>query len=387
MPHLSPLPRANQPVNGRSTFSGYSGAMATVQAENGPAAKRRPRRRLPMPMRLAAALALGGAVLAVVSVYESARLGLFPLGEVRPIADPWHFARTGFTLAFSLLLTAIIARGRAPGGPIAREPMPAAGSAAAWAVLALACASTLAFLADPAAFAAAGREDGAVEWASALLPLAGSGLFVGVALRPGPGGNFACLAALGFAALLLAIGMEEISWGQRMVGFATPEELARLNMQKEFNLHNLHTDLSEIVYYVGAGAFLVLLPLLRDCWPLPARLAWLERFIPSRWVAAAAAPIMLFDYGQWNVIPIQAATMLTVLACLCWAAAAMRRGDRGEALLFASLAAGVTAGQAAFLARGHLLPNIWDASEHKELFIALGLAAFAVDAALRSRRT
>ena len=43
---------------------------------------------------------------------------------------------------------------------------------------------------------------------------------------------------LGGIALLFAAG-EEISWGQRIVGFSTPDFLMNLNFQKEFNLHNI----------------------------------------------------------------------------------------------------------------------------------------------------
>ena len=32
---------------------------------------------------------------------------------------------------------------------------------------------------------------------------------------------------------------EEISWGQRILGFQTPEPLSQVNRQEEFNLHNL----------------------------------------------------------------------------------------------------------------------------------------------------
>ena len=37
---------------------------------------------------------------------------------------------------------------------------------------------------------------------------------------------------------LVVLG-EEISWGQRIFGFATPEGLAAVNYQREFNFHNL----------------------------------------------------------------------------------------------------------------------------------------------------
>lgn len=47
------------------------------------------------------------------------------------------------------------------------------------------------------------------------------------------------LVYLGLAALFLFGAGEEISWGQRLLGFQTPEQLAEVNTQKEFNTHNL----------------------------------------------------------------------------------------------------------------------------------------------------
>jgi len=42
-----------------------------------------------------------------------------------------------------------------------------------------------------------------------------------------------------FATFLLVIGAgEEISWGQHLLGFATPESIAEVNAQGEFSLHN-----------------------------------------------------------------------------------------------------------------------------------------------------
>ena len=87
------------------------------------------------------------------------------------------------------------------------------------------------------------REDGLVEWLTAILQLS-SGLLFALALRRGfqlgvlgnaREGLF--LAALSLA-LIFTAG-EEISWGQRLFGFATPDALVQINQQQEFNLHNL----------------------------------------------------------------------------------------------------------------------------------------------------
>ena len=50
-----------------------------------------------------------------------------------------------------------------------------------------------------------------------------------------------CVYILGGMAMVFAAG-EEISWGQRIFGFATPDLLMTLNEQKEFTVHNIATS-------------------------------------------------------------------------------------------------------------------------------------------------
>lgn len=47
------------------------------------------------------------------------------------------------------------------------------------------------------------------------------------------------LVYLGLGLLFLFGAGEEISWGQRILGFQTPQPLSEVNKQEEFNLHNL----------------------------------------------------------------------------------------------------------------------------------------------------
>ncbi len=51
---------------------------------------------------------------------------------------------------------------------------------------------------------------------------------------------FACLYAL-LAFGLFFIAGEEISWGQRIAGFGTPDTLRKINSQREFTLHNIYS--------------------------------------------------------------------------------------------------------------------------------------------------
>ena len=96
------------------------------------------------------------------------------------------------------------------------------------------------------------REDSVVEYlTAALFLLTGVLLFFTAAAerslwRRG-------VYALGGIVLVFAAG-EEISWGQRIFGFATPDLLIGVNYQNEFNVHNifiLHGRFEEI-YQFGA---------------------------------------------------------------------------------------------------------------------------------------
>ena len=60
---------------------------------------------------------------------------------------------------------------------------------------------------------------------------------------------------LGWAALLFFLGMEEISWGQRVFGVETPEFIASRNLQNETNLHNFSSIYVNRLFY--SSVFLV----------------------------------------------------------------------------------------------------------------------------------
>lgn len=68
------------------------------------------------------------------------------------------------------------------------------------------------------------------------------------------------IAALFIATVFFIMGMEEISWGQRLIGFESTEFFVRNNMQEESNLHNLNPNLSQTILYIGAFLLLTILP-------------------------------------------------------------------------------------------------------------------------------
>ena len=104
-------------------------------------------------------------------------------------------------------------------------------------------------VADPWTFQALTKEDDWVENLTAVWFLLAGFLLFGTAWMER---SFfrRCVYILGGMAMVFAAG-EEISWGQRIFGFATPDFLMPLNEQKEFTVHNIANKMFDIIYLNG----------------------------------------------------------------------------------------------------------------------------------------
>ncbi|MDN3654362.1 hypothetical protein QWZ08_01915 [Ferruginibacter paludis] len=88
-------------------------------------------------------------------------------------------------------------------------------------------------IADGDTIIAWGKEDSFFEWLTAL------GYFVSAVLLMCTFKNNRNIFLFLLAIVLFFGTGEEISWGQRIFGFATPEEINKINVQHEFNIHNM----------------------------------------------------------------------------------------------------------------------------------------------------
>lgn len=101
--------------------------------------------------------------------------------------------------------------------------------------------------------------------------------------------------------VLLALGcfyvaMEEISWGQRLLGFASPDYFRKNNLQSEANLHNLltgpfTTTVKSAISYALAGALIIF----GLVYPLTVHRRWrAATWLESR--GLASPPLYLWPY-------------------------------------------------------------------------------------------
>jgi hypothetical protein len=130
-------------------------------------------------------------------------------------------------------------------------------------------------------------EDSLFESLTAVFALAAAILFAAGGVRAGKGLARAAALALGLG--FLFIGLEEISWGQRILGWTTPAGWGAINYQGEANLHNLFNPVLPLAYLVFNAVLTVLLFLagkLRSIAARRPRTAGLAGLIP-----AAEAPL------------------------------------------------------------------------------------------------
>lgn len=140
-----------------------------------------------------------------------------------------------------------------------------------WQVTAIALIPFIIALSGIAAFPVRGlyavlaNEDGVVEWAQfgVLLVLIVAYAMLARRLWRADRRDLAVFYALCSLAAVFIAG-EEISWGQRILGFSTPAELEAINAQGETNLHNigLITKVFNLVV-LGICSLAILLPILR----------------------------------------------------------------------------------------------------------------------------
>jgi len=107
-------------------------------------------------------------------------------------------------------------------------------------------------------------EDGIVEWVQFVALIAGAVVWGIVAIRWHRLRQHVMAVLIMMVALMaVVVAGEEISWGQRVLGWTTPAGLDAINHQGELNIHNISSiEFVTRIGQFGASAFGVVLPLL-----------------------------------------------------------------------------------------------------------------------------
>ena len=335
----------------------------------------------------AVGILLGMLGFALVMLLDLGHWNVRLLAEGNPNFHRGHLVRSALILIsmIALLLPAAIAhRGRlrpTAAGTALFERSCMVGNGLA------ALGFALLFLFRPALFNSLALEDHPIEWGSfALWILASLTFFASFIAGGKPGApGFARWMMLAAALAAFVLGMEEVSWMQRVFDVKTPE-LLESNAQGEMNLHNLAgdngTDLLENVYYFGSFVFLVIVPFIRATCPGLFERKWLKPLAPRPFIAVCGAFACAYNYDMWNVVFMQAALFgsLTVLAIFLFCG---EPGPNRAILILAMLV--MLASQAVFLTHGSLFGRPWDVTEYREFLIPLVFLTFAADCLRQAR--
>ena len=193
-------------------------------------------------------------------------------------------------------------------------------------------------------------------------------------------------AALGMLVVVLFVmGMEEISWGQRVFQWQTSAYFTKHNVQGETNLHNLNTQLFQNVLFFGGFILLAVLPFfyqrIAEFFTKISALKPMVNFLPEPWMLVAfSAGLMFTDpfaatYGfHWGSICFQLIATTVLVAVV---AMQTRNSSQHQAALWALVCSG------AVLALSLSYRELWVLNqglptEYIKIFINLGILCWAV---------
>jgi len=177
-----------------------------------------------------------------------------------------------------------------------------------------------------------GREDGILEQTTALLFLGSSILSMRVAFRLFQERTPTSPSTLRRVIWHVLIGLffflcfgEEISWGQRILGFETPESMKQLNVQEEANLHNMMGYFADHLFILGMFVYGSVLPFVASRYEFWKRsLSWIGLPLASLGLAVGfALSSGIHDWTLYAVLPrgagVRAAELREFLTALCCA--------------------------------------------------------------------
>lgn len=191
----------------------------------------------------------------------------------------------------------------------------------------------------PLAYIWATYEDLFGEWAQFYLFVAAFVFSIRLAFSSSPYRIFFAL----LATACFYVFMEEISWGQRIIGFASPEFFQRHNLQREVNLHNFlvgpFDTLTKAMIECALVTGLLIYGLM---YPITLRLRWAAAGAVQRlgvpappfylwpyFVIAALLELGLFQFNEAEIAEVLVGLALSIMAMHFYYAEETPRSGRG----------------------------------------------------------
>jgi hypothetical protein len=176
--------------------------------------------------------------------------------------------------------------------------------------------------------------------------------------------------------LLVVAALEELSWGQHLLGFETPGWLRGRNYQGEANLHNLvDSEVFSALLLVPIHLGFVVVPLVVALWPQWRRRGPLARVSDGVWPRPHTSLMFCFGWGlhAWGV-PAAAADSAGLVVVLIVAGAACGRAEAWRQRSVVTHWLCVSAATALFASAAGIYRYYNTQYEIRELFVVLGLA-------------
>lgn len=236
------------------------------------------------------------------------------------------------------------------------------------------------FLTHPRFFNLLCLEDRPIEASSAILYFINCGIFVYIffALRRNLSQKrmYYLFISLSLALLFFVIGMEEISWCQRIFSIRTPE-LFHQNSQNEINLHNFASNIISIAYYFFAFVGLILIPFLYSTSPFSQKDSTFSFFVPSRYILIVSAVFVAYNYNRWNIVFTQLCFFITLFILIYYTWLSIELSS--DVVFMLTIVTVYILMQVVFLIFGDRFVRNQDITEYKEFFIPLSCLIYSIE--------
>jgi hypothetical protein len=146
------------------------------------------------------------------------------------------------------------------------------------------------------------QEDEFLEWATFWGFVVAAGLYFSSAMRQFKLSRQLPWFIFGLSLFCFLVAMEEISWGQRLLGYRAPDFFLEQNFQQEFNLHNVvDTSFRKLVMkmiLLGYGVIMSAVSL----WPPINRIFLRLRVVaPSPWlIVSFLSSFLIYSWYPWS---------------------------------------------------------------------------------------